>query len=244
MEDKRISFLMDKSGDNTLCVDTADCRDSNDYTLVYSTPDLNAWREHTEVFTSDHIHTITITLSSYKEITLPNGKPYRMKIRPFHHSFVLLPLDNYSFALCDSWEGVHYMNCRRIALTKDGIIQRIESILDGSITNEDFNELFDDGNNWVDEIQRLQKNGIDTQTFSADSILQSLRNLDDFTKKVTINVYRDSVGGVGGLGETAKDGLEGPGKSGMGGKRTRRKRKRKRKRRKTKRRHYTYVTHP
>jgi hypothetical protein len=224
---------MEQSGENTLCVDTADCRDSDDYTLVYSTSDLNAWREQTTMFAKDHIHTITITASSYTNIALPNGKPYRMKTHPFHHSFVLLPNTD-SFVICDSWEGVHTMNCRPIALNKDDIIRCIHGILDGTITDDEFNAMFNDGHNWSDDIARLRESGLYTNNFSAQFMLHDIRAVGESTKKVTIHVYTEkpTSDGMGGL----VGGKGGISPSGMGGrKRKRTKRNKKRKRRKTKR---------
>lgn len=85
-----------------------------------------------------------------------------------------MPLGDDKFILCDSWEGIHFMNCRKTKiLSKNQIIQNITKIMDGTITNEEFDNMFnnDDNTNWLEDRQKLEEEGQEANIFSADLIL-------------------------------------------------------------------------
>lgn len=105
-----------------------------------------------------------------------------------------MPLGDDKFILCDSWERIHFMNCRKTKiLSKKQIIQNITNIIDGTIPDEEFNHMFNDDNNtnWPEDIQKLKVEGEDADIFSVDSMLKSIRNPEYYNRKnsLTIEVY-------------------------------------------------------
>mgnify|MGYP005988300333 CR=1 FL=1 len=193
--DTRINYLYDKSKNNTLCIDTANCSKSENVNLKHKITNLTEWDNLEDTFTSNYIHSFLITIKSELKLKLANGTERIIKINIFHHSFVLLPLGDDKFILCDSWEGIHFMNCRKTKiLSKNQIIQNITKIMDGTITNEEFDNMFnnDDNTNWLEDRQKLEEEGQEANIFSADLILKGIRNHDEYNNRnnyLTIKVY-------------------------------------------------------
>ena len=191
--DTRINYLYDKSTNNTLCIDTANCSKSENLKLINRITDLTEW-DKLETFTTNYIHSFRITITADSKFKLANGTEHtRKKVKLFHHAFVLLPLGDDKFILCDSWEGIHFMNCRKTKiLFKDQIIQNITKIIDGTITDEEFNHMFNNDNNtnWSEDIQKLKDEGEYADIFSADSMLKSIQEeYDNRKNSLTIEVY-------------------------------------------------------
>ena len=193
--DTRIKYLYDKSTNNTLCIDTANCSKSENLKLIHQITDLTEWGKLENTFTTNYIHSFRITITADFKFKLANGtERMRKNAKLFNHAFVLLPLGDDKFILCDSWERIHFMNCRKTKiLSKKQIIQNITNIIDGTIPDEEFNHMFNDDNNtnWPEDIQKLKVEGEDADIFSVDSMLKSIRNPEYYNRKnsLTIEVY-------------------------------------------------------
>lgn len=191
--DTRINYLYDKSTNNTLCIDTANCSKSENLKLIDRKTDLTEWDKLENTFTTNYIHSFRITITSDFKFKLANGTDRIRKAKLFNHAFVLLPLGDDKFILCDSWEGIHFMNCRKTKiLFKDQIIENITKIIDGTITDEEFNHMFNNDNNtnWSEDIQKLKDEGEYADIFSADSMLKSIQEeYDNRKNSLTIEVY-------------------------------------------------------
>ena len=111
--DTRIDYLYNKSKENTLCIETADCNNANNLNFKQKVSNLIDWNELEDTFTSNYIHTFLITVKADLKLKQTDGTDHVIRINIFNHSFVLLPLGNDTFTLCDSWEGIHFMNCRK-----------------------------------------------------------------------------------------------------------------------------------
>ena len=167
IEDKRVKYLYEKNGMDTLCISTSEC---NLLDNVFQTNNINQWKEHEEYFSSNYIHSFFISIPAIKILTLKNGLEKKINMNIFHHAFIVLPFENDMFKICDSWEGIHFMNCREKILTSEQIVNYINSIFDGNISNENFNYMFNDdnNNNWQDDIQKIEDMGDYFTNFSPD----------------------------------------------------------------------------
>ena len=202
MTDERIKYLYEKSGIDTLCISTGEC---NLLENVFQTNNINEWKDHEEYFSSNYIHSFFITIPAFKTLVLKNGLEKKINFNIFHHAFILLPVDNNAFKICDSWEGIHFMNCRNKILTSNQIVNNINKIFDGTISNNDFDYMFndDDNTNWENDIKRIEEMGEDSTSFSADELLNDARKMETYqiiNKKITIKIFdfsklQQNVGG-------------------------------------------------
>jgi len=202
MIDERVEYLYKKSGIDTLCISTGEC---NSLENIFETNNINEWKEHEEYFSSNYIHSFIISIPGLKTLILKNGLEKKINVPIFHHSFIILPYDNSTFRICDSWEGIHFMNCREKILTSNQIVNYINEIFNGSITNEDFNYMFNDdyNTNWENDIKRIEEMGEYSTNFSADKLLDGVRKMEQYEnikKKLVIKVFdfskpKQNIGG-------------------------------------------------
>lgn len=202
MTDERINYLYEKSGIDTLCISTSEC---NSLENVFQTNNINEWKNHEEYFSSNYIHSFFISIPALQTLSLKNGTEKKIKLNIFHHAFIILPFENDTFKICDSWEGIHFMNCREKILTSDQIVNYINGIFDGNITNEDFDYMFnnDNNDNWKDDIEKMEEMGEVSNDFSADELLKNVRKMEKYQilkKNIIIKIFdfsklKQNVGG-------------------------------------------------
>ena len=200
---QQIKNIESRCGENSLCIETCeyeDCldmiypNDNNNNKGGYKTKKeclaiLDHWKSHTDIFSGNNIQSISIFIT---------GDTDKMKsIGLFTHGFNLINLgfidDEYKFILCDSWEGIHLMKCRKV-FNLEQIVEVIVGLLE---LNEDITSKFDDlfnnesKTNWEEEIQLLKDMGEYTQTYSSDEIIQSLanKNITNIKYKLDIKTY-------------------------------------------------------
>jgi hypothetical protein len=97
------------------------------------------------------------------------------------------------------------MNCREKILTSDQIVNYVNGIFDGNITNEDFDYMFnnDNNDNWKDDMEKMEEMGEVSNDFSADELLKNVRKMEKYQilkKNLIIKVFdfsepKQNVGG-------------------------------------------------
>lgn len=79
--DTRIKYLYDKSTNNTLCIDTANCSKSENLKLIHQITDLTEWGKLENTFTTNYIHSFRITITADFKFKLANGTERMRKKR-------------------------------------------------------------------------------------------------------------------------------------------------------------------
>jgi hypothetical protein len=196
------TYIENRCGDNSLCLDTCEYNECLD--LIYSRDNnkgnktkeeclaiLEDWQSNTDILNNEnYIQSISIFISG----TINNIKNMGL----FTHGFNLINLgiiDGESkFILCDSWEGMHLMKCRKNIVNLQEIIDVIVGLLELNVDIiSKFDDLFNDElkTNWENETKLLKEMGMDTETYSSEKRLKFLKDttVTDIVYKLDIKTY-------------------------------------------------------
>ena len=197
------TYIENRCGDNSLCLETCEYNECLD--LIYSRDNnkgnktkeecleiLEDWQSNTDILNNEnYIQSISIFI---------RGTRYNIKnMGLFTHGFNLINLgiiDGESkFILCDSWEGIHLMKCRKNVYNLQEIIDVIVGLLELNVEIiSKFDDLFNDElkTNWENETKLLEDMGMDTDTYSSEKRLNFLKDatVTDTVYKLDIKTYK------------------------------------------------------
>jgi hypothetical protein len=198
---KLVSFIQNRCDNNTLCLET--CNYSNCFENIYEDSNeiknyeqcirvINDWRNKSELFENINIHSIVIKYTAKQNIMNKVRKVY-----PFTHGFNLININNNEFLFCDSWEAIHFMNCRTKTYNYEELYNLLVDILTPNNNIENIDNFFNDENksNWNEEINRLKSIGEWTQNYDSTKILNTILSGEyfDIEKQIKIEVYQPKI---------------------------------------------------
>ena len=189
-----------KNCDDTLC-------------LITSKPELTKFYE---ISSKSNIDDCINTFQEWREEFRNTKKTYlfRIEIRIkgkymvgskelkgnfFTHSFNLINIPstgNIKFRYCDSWQGIHFINCRDKLFSISKIILYIVMILETAETKQ-FNDLDlldyflndDDGNNWSDDYEKVLQSGEVAEKYTKEFISKLPTYMYDLKPEILIEAY-------------------------------------------------------
>jgi head-tail adaptor len=184
----------------TLCLNTAQVNKEiigevknniNDIQSCFAT--IQKWGEEWNNV-ENVIHTVTISIKGKKDVQV-GGKIITLSGHFFTHSMNLIPYKG-NFILCDSWENMHYMNCRRTrTFSYTDIYNFLSTILrsteTGEIDDKDIinNFLNDDTySNWENDYLRIIEEGEIAIRYDKDTITR-MPDMYNLIPKLTFSTY-------------------------------------------------------
>lgn len=200
---KLVSFIENRCANNTLCLET--CNYSNCFEKIYEDTNqdktfeqcievINNWKNKSELFENINIHSIIIKYTAKQNIMNKVRKVY-----PFTHGFNLININNNEFLFCDSWEAIHFMNCRTKIYNYEEVYNLLVDILTPNPYRdiENIDNFFNDERktNWNEEINRLKSIGEWTQNYNSTNIINTLLSSEyfDIEKEIKIEVYQPKI---------------------------------------------------
>jgi hypothetical protein len=142
----------------------------------------------------DVIHMFKLSIRGKKDINV-GGRTITLPGHYFTHAFNLIEDRNNTFIFCDSWEHMHYMNCRKRRFTYTELYEFLSTILrsieSGEIENKDIVDTFlndDKATNWDTHYFDIVSQGYDAVRYSKDNIT-TLPDMYDLKLTLTIRTY-------------------------------------------------------
>ncbi len=188
--------------DDTLCLNTSKLKfkvtelvKNEENSLEQCFQIFSNWKENIFI---DELYSFEIRILG--DFPIAGSRPIK-NASLFSHAFNLIPVqkgDKVKFKFCDSWENIHFMNCRKKLFSPKKVFKFIEEMLNifkkERIDEIDLFDTFlndDDKTDWEEDYQKILKTGEEVEIYTKETITSLPKNMENLKIKFSIITYEN-----------------------------------------------------